>query len=486
MGLLSLATYLKQNGHTVQVYDRPVEGGNVRTRLKDFAPELVGISSLGGRSFEDAMAVSKIVKKNNIPVVWGGPMPSLVPDIVLSNGVVDYVVMGDGEITLLALINSVLNKTSLREIDGLAFIEDGKPVINRCREVTDLSTMPIIDFSFVDPKKYYFSNKNCERMLHVYLSKGCTGKCTYCYSPGYSKCVWHPRPSEHFLSEIRYLVENFDMDGVYFVDNMLSPNEEYLVSLCNTLIESNLDIFWSCDMRVDLCTKEGLEKMYDAGCRWIFFGIESGSDERQKAIRKGLNLKKSIDIINYCHEIGITTTTSFVIGFPDETEEEIKKTIRFMQDLNSDVKIPALYGPFPESEMYHDLVKSKRLEVPQTYQEWKKLASIDTVGMNFSKVPTKELKVINGHFYLSNMFNKKDKKDREEKEHGEHREDNKKSFWIKKLFGQALDMLKRGNLKSVYLLVLSVQEFAGLVCYATLFPKIRKKYGLTFSLKDKR
>lgn len=157
-----------------------------------------------------------------------------------------------------------------------------------------------------------------------------------------------------------------------------------------------------------------------------------------------------------------------------------------MQDLNSDVKIPALYGPFPESEMYHDLVKSKRLEAPQTYQEWKKLASIDTVGMNFSKVPTKELKVINGYFYLSNMFNKKDKKDREDRERGEHQEDNKNSFWIKKLFGQALDMLKRGNLKSVYLLVLSVQEFAGLVCYATLFPKIRKKYGLTFGSKDKR
>jgi radical SAM superfamily enzyme YgiQ (UPF0313 family) len=467
LGLLSIATYLTQNGHTVRIYDRAVEGGRVKKYLDSFSPDFVGISSLGGRSFDDAMKVSKDVRKYNIPVIWGGPMPSLIPEILLKSGNVDFVIMGDGEITFLALINSIVNNTTLREIDGLAFIENGTPVINKDREFADLSEFPVIDFSFVDPRKYYFRNRSCKRMLHIYLSKGCPGQCTYCYSPGYSKCIWRSRPTEYVLRELRYLVDNYDMDGVYFVDDLLSPNREYLYNLCNKLIESNLGLFWSCDMRTDNCTKEDLQIMYDAGCRWIFFGVESGSEERQKAIKKRLDLKKAAETINNCREIGISTTTSFVIGFPDETEEDIKKTIRFMQNLNSDVKIPALFAPLPKSEMYDELVKNKRLAVPSSYEEWKKLATIDSIGENFSKVPTKELKVITGYFYLSNMSNKTDKDDIE------------KGIWVKRLFRQAVDMIKRGNLKSVQLLFLAAKEFLEIIYYATMYPKILKKYDLS-------
>ena len=220
-------------------------------------------------------------------------------------------------------------------------------------------------------------------------------------------------------------------------------------------------------MRTDNCTREDLQIMYDAGCRWIFFGVESGSEERQKAIKKRLDLKKATETINNCREIGISTTTSFVIGFPDETEEDIKKTIRFMQNLNSDVKIPALFAPLPKSEMYDELVKNKRLAVPSSYEEWKKLATIDSIGENFSKVPTKELKVITGYFYLSNMSNKTDKDDIE------------KGIWVKRLFRQAVDMIKRGNLKSVQLLFLAAKEFLEIIYYATMYPKILKKYDLS-------
>ena len=308
----------------------------------------------------------------------------------------------------------------------------------------------------------------CKKMLHIYTSKGCIGKCTYCYSPGYSKCEWRPRPSEYFMSEIKYLFDNFNIDGIYFVDDLLSPNKEHLFSLCDKLIESKLDLLWSCDMRTDICTKENMQKMYDAGCRWIFFGIESGSQERQKSIKKRLDLEKTKETIDYCNEIGIWTTTSFMIGFPDETEAELRETLEFVSEINSKVKLAALFGPIPKSEMYYDLLKNRKIIAPQTYKDWGKLATIDTVGKNFSNVPTIELKVITNWFLFSTFKTKT-----VDKEKGVE-----SRIWVKRLFGLILDILKRGNLKSIYIILLSAKEFFEIIFYATMFPKIRKKYGL--------
>jgi len=471
LGLLSIATYLTKFGHTVKIYDRAVDRGSVKKHIKIFSPDMVGISSIGGRSFADAMKVSKIVKNNGIPVAWGGHMPSLIPEVLIKTGFVDYVVMGEGEITMLALIKAITEKTPLREVDGLAFCENGTPVINKEREFADLADLPIIDFTFVDPKKYYFKNMECKRMLHTYISKGCPGQCTYCYSPGYSKCVWRSRPLDYIISELKDLVDHFDMDGVYFVDDLLSPNKEYLYQLCDKLIESHLGLVWSCNMRADTCTKESLQKMYDAGCRWIFFGLETGSAARQKSIKKNLNLKKAQETIDYCYAIGISTTVSFVTGFPDETEEELKETIEYIQGLNAPVKIAGLYGPLPYSEMCNELMQSNRLAKAQTYKEWAKLATMDTIETNFSNVPAKELKVISNYFYYSIFKNKYDYKDA------------KKHIWVKRLFGQVVDIIKRANLKSIYLVFLSAVDFFRIVFYATMFPKIRKKYGLTYSRK---
>ena len=466
LGLLSIATFLKKNGHTALIYDRSVEGGNIRKYLDCFSPDMVGISVPGGMSFDDALKLSKTAKQNNIPVVWGGPMSSLIPELVLKSGVVNYVVMGDGEITLLALINAIIGKTPLKEVDGLAFVENGEPTINKERELADLSQLPAIDFSFVNPTRYFFKNRSCQRMLHVYASKGCTGVCAYCYNSGYSKGKWRARPPEHHISELRYLVDNYKIDGVYFVDDLLSPNNEYLINFCNKLIESDLNIFWSCDMRADLCTKEGLQLMYDAGNRWIMFGIESGTAQGQKFIKKDLDLEQAKKIMDYCDEIGIFTTTTFITGLPDQTEEDLKETIRYMQELNSKVKIAGIFGPFPKAEMYYDLVRQKRISVPQSLKEWGEIATMHTLGNNLSKVPSIELQVIVNYFLFS-IFTNKYKLD-----------DSDKRLWVRRLAFQISDMLKRGNLRSIFLVILSAKEFFEIVFYATMFPQIRKKYGL--------
>ena len=466
LGLLSIATCLTSRGHTVKIYDRIVEGGSVKKHLNAFKPDIVGVSIIGGRCFGDAVRVSRAAKQRKIPVVWGGQMASAIPEVILESGEADYVIMGDGEITMLDLVNALRDKAPLRGVDGLAFFENSRVVINRDREFADMKDLPVIDFRFVDPRKYFIRNRSCQRMLHIYLSKGCTGKCAYCYSPAFSRCVWRAKPAGHYLSELRNLIENYGMDGVYFVDDLLSPNKEHLVSLCRTLNESGLKFFWSCDMRVDLMTKEELKMMFDAGCRWIFFGIESGTAENQRAIRKKLNLEKARETIDYCNEIGLFTTVSFITALPGETEEDLKNTIAYMKELNAKVKIPGMFGPFPKTEMTETLIKAGKMDRPRTLAQWGKLATMDTIGRNFSFVPDRDLKVISACFLLAIFTNKYELDDAE------------KRLWAKRLFGQAADKVKRMNLAAFGQLLLSVKEFAGIVFYAAAFPGIRKKYGL--------
>ncbi|HZJ77171.1 MAG TPA: radical SAM protein [Clostridia bacterium] len=466
LGLLSIATYLKENGHTVKLHDRTVENGNIENLLDSFSPDITGIAAPAFKSFSDAIKISKLIKERDIPVVWGGPITSLTPEIVLGSDVVDFVVMGEGEITFLELMNAIAEKRSMQDIDGLAYLDKGEVVINKDRAFADLADLPVIDFSFVDPKKYFVENVGCKKMLHIYASKGCVCQCTYCYNPYISQCVWRPRPSEYYLSEIKYLVENCGMDGVCFADDLLSPNNKYLTDFCNKIIESGIKFIWGGEFRADMCSKENLQLMYDSGCRWIYFGIESGSDERQKKIKKYLNLTKAKQTIEYCREIGIVSSTSFIISFPDETEEELIETIQYMQSLKSDIVLPSFYGPIPKSEMYEELLESKKLEAPQSYKDWEKMKMMDLFGKNYSKVPDLELRVISAYFYFINFLWKYPD------------EDTHTRVYVRKAVSQTFDVLKRGGFRSLYLIAMSAKEFLEVVFYATMFPKIRKKYGL--------
>lgn len=466
LGLLSIATHLKQNGHTVQLVDREIESASVKKVILSFSPDIVGISVISSKSIIDAVEIGKTAKKQSIPVVVGGPIASLIPETILKSGFIDYVIKGDGEIALQALIESIVEKMPLCEVDGLSFIENDQIVINKDRAFCDLSELPIIDFTFVDPRNYFSMSVSGKKVLHTYSSKGCICHCAYCYNPSFCKNVWRPRPLEYVIEEIKYLVDNFAPDGISFIDDMLSPNKERLAEFCQKITDSNLGILWGCDMRADFLTKEDLEMMYGAGCRRIFCGIETGSQVMQKKIKKSLDLKKVKETINYCREIGIKTTTSFIVGLPGETEEELKQTVEFAKNLKSDVKLAFSFGPIPQTELYALLVKNKQLNPRQSYKEMGKSVWFDTFGKNYSKVPTKDYKVITSYFYFSII----EKKSLYEKSN--------KAVVMKRLWTQITNIIKLKKFKALKIVFLSGTEFLEILYYATMYPRILKKYNL--------
>jgi radical SAM superfamily enzyme YgiQ (UPF0313 family) len=259
------------------------------------------------------------------------------------------------------------------------------------------------------------------------------------------------------------------------VDDLFAPNRERVAQVCDALLDSGLDLIWSCDMRTDGCTEEILQRMYEAGCRWIFFGIESGSDKRQKTIRKKLDTAEIETVLALCARIGIWTTTSFVIGFPDETVEELKQTLELVRRVKSDVKLAALYGPMPESEMYKELLENQRLTPPKSYKEWENPRRYRRTRQQLLTNPGQASQ---GDFLLLFLCGLQDKKGRRAQKVASH-------VWFRRLLGNAFDIVRRGNLKSLYILVLSAKEFSLILYYALCFPKIRNKYGLGSSNSNK-
>jgi len=465
LGLLSIATYLEKNGHTAVILDRALENTPAVKTLDAFKPDLVGVAAPAFKCFADAVRVSQEVKRRGIPVVWGGAVTSLMPGIVLDSGAAYFVVVGEGEITLLELIAALENNTPPGEVNGLAFRENGSTVFTCEREPADLAELPVIDFKFVDPLRYFVRNVACERMLHVYASKGCVCRCTYCYNPAYCGGLWRARPPAYYLEEIRCLVEQYGMDGVCFADDLLTPDSARLAAFCENIRASGLRFIWGGELRADCCTRENLQSMYDTGCRWLYFGIESGVPERQKLIGKCLNLDKAKQTLAWCREIGIVTSASFILNFPGLESDELRRTVAYMLSLGADLLIPSFYGPIPKSALYEQLVAQGLMRPPANYREWEKIKMMDLFGANYSAVPDRELRVVSAHFYLRNFFWK-------------YEDGGQSRVYVKKAFGQVHEFLGRGGLRSLLLLARAAGEFAQVVFYATAFPAIRKRYGL--------
>jgi anaerobic magnesium-protoporphyrin IX monomethyl ester cyclase len=157
LGLLSIATYLSGCGHMVKLVDRAVESGSFSQCLDTFNPDFVGISAMSFRSFKDAVKLSKAAHKRSVPVVWGGSTVSLVPEVVLRTGVVDFVVIGEGEVTMQTLLTAYGDQTAFEDVEGIAFLKNGHIVVTKERELADLVDFPVIDFQYVDPTNILLS-----------------------------------------------------------------------------------------------------------------------------------------------------------------------------------------------------------------------------------------------------------------------------------------------------------------------------------------
>lgn len=473
LGVLSIGTFLYKKGYKVKIYDRNVDKANLNKIMKEYNPDIVGISILSSRCLKDALKVSKTVKKYNKTLVWGGQIPTMNTELCFQCEYLDYIVMGEGEITFYELVQKIEKSVSPKNIDGIAYREKDRVVITKCREFADLKDFPIIDWTLADPAKYYQKYFHSDKMLYLYSSKGCPCNCAFCGNIEFHRCTYRKRPTDIVIKEIENLINDYQMDAVYFSDELWCAKKEDAYEFCRKVKEKNLAFVWGCDSRIGQYSREDLQMMYDANCRWILFGVESGSESMLKRINKGISIADVEENIRDCQEIGITTIATFIIGFPGETEEQLKETVDLAMGIQSKLIQVNHYFPTPGSELQKELVESGQYELPKTIKELGRVIAQDTLRQNFSKVSSRDLRVVRSFFHWT-AFTGKDTIN----------QDGAYAFAKQAILDLVNAITKKGLPFFFVGLFTAAKQFLYVFWHVVAYPGVRKKYGLHIKRKQ--
>ncbi|MFA5181811.1 MAG: radical SAM protein [Syntrophales bacterium] len=385
--LLSIAAPLDKLGYHVNIIDQRVdEDWECKlTSALDKGPICVGISVMTGSPIYYSLLASKLVKRHSngkIPVVWGGPHPSILPEQTLANENIDIVCVGEGDETFLELVQAIEQHRSLANIEGVAY-KDG-PSIKRSqdRPLIDVETLLPVPWHLIDVERYIhqdFYIKSGSRALDIgQTSRGCPYRCGFCCSACLRKRQWRPMSVEKSLELILNPVKKFNLNAAWIRDDEFYIDRRRAYGICQGIIEKGNGLRWyTSGTRVDVFNKasdDELEVMKRSGADTIKFGAESGSNRILKLINKGITVEETLKANLRAKKHGIKPAYALMIGFPTETFEEINQTIHLRNQLkkeNTDAQLEtiAVYTALPGTEMW-DLSVQYGLKQPTRLEEW--------------------------------------------------------------------------------------------------------------------
>lgn len=467
LGILSIASYLNANDHDVVICDRFFCKESVENVIKEHNADIIGVSVMAHQFIKDAIDISKEAKKAGVPVVWGGSLATPMFKVVIESDYVDYVSLNEGEETWLEMAVAFDQGRDFENIAGLAYKKDGKIERTADRKFIELSKLPTIDWSLVDVNNYFQKSYGYGKQLVTYLSKGCPGRCTYCYNPMFNRSTRRTRPLEQVVDEMCGLVRDYGAEGFDFSDDTMFCNRDDVDTFCNEILKRQEKFCWSGYLSFGIVNDaEGYKLMYEAGCRSLIYGVETGSPKMLKVVHKANRLENVVDNINLCLEAGIVPICMFIIGFPEETQEDIKKTVYLAKQIKGAAVVFNYYTPLPGSELYNELVECGKLEPPETIEEAAEYKDFEALLDNYSAVKTKDLIIIKKFMRLRGLFVSVGNKQSEQ-----------------------LSTVLKSTMKSWSNRGISQFLFSGLNAVSNilgtftvfLHPIIRKKYGLYFT-----
>ncbi len=379
LSILALAAVLEGRGE-YKIVDGNLDCQATETilgLLRDHRVELLGVTVMPGPQMAAAIETCREVRLRHpeVPIVWGGYFPSIHRDAALNAQYVDYVVRGQGEHTLLELLEAVRGKRSLEDILGLSYKDAfGLHRHNPERFMKSPDAFPWSPFHRVPVEKYLRPSFFGKRTAAHQASIGCPFRCSFCgvhAAYGNRERMESPARTEAIL---RHLVTNYGADSVQFYDMNFFLREDSAKELADRLTPLNLR--WWCEARIDTMGKYSdrtFEALRRAGCTMIFFGAESGSDWALKEMQKDITTAETLDLARRIRQFDIIPEFSFVIGNPRDPERDTRETLQFIRTIKrinpkSEI-IMYHYTPVPQrTAMYGNI--DGQIAFPATPEEW--------------------------------------------------------------------------------------------------------------------
>lgn len=368
IGLGYLAQVLK-NKHKVKIVDcikQNIDIDKFKSYISKKNPDIVGFQTYT-YDINFVKEALKIVKEfnNKIITVIGGPHPSCVPKTIFNTfDHLDFGFAGESELSF----PKFLDNEKYSEIPGLIYKKNEKVIANPPVYVEDLDQFKRPAWEFIKPETYpeaqhgFFFKKF--PIAPIMITRGCPYNCTFCAGNLISGKVVRRRSIENVLDEIKYLYYKRGIREFHIVDDNFTMNRKYAIDFLKELKKLNLDISWATPngVRMNTLDRELLTLMKETGLYLISLGIESGNDRILKIMRKSLTVDDIKYYVNLIHSMNIDIAGFFIMGFPTETEEEIRETIKLSLELPLIRANFFTYLPFPGTQSYIELEKNGELD----------------------------------------------------------------------------------------------------------------------------
>lgn len=386
LGLGYLASVAREAGFGVEILDcnaQDIDHDTLVSYLKRKKPEIVGITATTP-SVMDGYRVASAAKELGSTVLMGGVHPSSLPvDTLNECPAIDVVVIGEGELTFRELLDRYDAGAPLDDVRGIAYREGGGVRLTEPRGfVKDIDELPMPAYDLMPIASY----RKKERFGVIMTSRGCPFGCTFCSSSVQFGRRWRGHSPERVLDELKILHDEHGVREVEVLDDTFTLNKKRAQEIC-ALLSSEMDISWACSSRVDTIDKRTLASMRRAGVHTVFYGIESGSDESLKKIGKGITTAKAVAAVRATHTEGISPLGSFMIGFPFEHVEDIKKTLEFSRHVGVEYAQFSIATPYPGSSLWAQAVSDGMLLT----RNWRRYTALEPV-MRLVHVELAELK----------------------------------------------------------------------------------------------
>ena len=351
LGIIYLGAIVRDAGLEVECLDERVA---TEDEVKEAIArnDIIGLSALTphvGR----AVRWGEYAKKEGKRVMMGGPHATVDPDTFLESGHFDIVVRGEAEDAIVPVIKHFDDKEALKEVLGLNFFaDDGSRVDNPDRPLIKGSELDSIPFPAWDMLPFdRYTALNRERLFYIFTSRGCPFRCIYCQKELTGR-GFRTRSIKNIVDELEQIVDNYQPGNILFIDELFTCQKKRVYAICDEIIRRGLKLNWACETRVDMIDYEMAVKMRKAGCRRLYFGVETGAQRSLDTLKKDCKAYKIVEAIQTVRRAGIWTKVFLIVGTPDETLEDIRETERVMRLAMPDLIRASLFNPLTATESF--------------------------------------------------------------------------------------------------------------------------------------
>lgn len=341
----------------------------------------IGISCMIGAQIKDALRFAKQVKEINpqIPIIWGGALPTLLPEKTTSHGLIDITVRGQGEITFSELVYRSKQNIPWNSVLGISYSNNRKIIHNPDRPFEDLNKFPPYRkvYPLINVGNYIWPDEHiASRTVSYHSSQGCPYRCGFCCEVPLWKRWWSGLTAKRMLDDIQYLVKKFNINGVKFYDSEFFIRLNRALEFAKYLPQMGIKIKWAASVHprnLYRMKSEQLKLFAKSGLRRLLIGVESGVHEELTLIEKKINKQIISEIADRCASNNIIACFTFVTGYPGMPDKYIDQNLEFAEHLMKtypmhEVKLH-LYGPYPGTPLY-PLALKHGFVPPKSLEEW--------------------------------------------------------------------------------------------------------------------